>query len=291
MLIRKKAIKIQERLGMRLGVVDGTSSRPIVKNLSDVTVALNDLYRVGLRAFVLPKELFEGIANHQDIYTTHYSNLLKIRDMAKKFNIELSIRHDQLTDQPDDMLKTIANVANIMDCRNYIINPSFYSKIMPPDQALRLAVYKINEMTTHLRVKVKMGVEVTPMRNEVGSFDDIIDIVKRTHGTEPVINWGHAHAREGGAYETQKDFNLAITKMRQSLGMEWMKRAYFIFSGVQYNRDGLVKYLPLRKSNMKLDYLIREIMSYDMKGTLVIQDPERENFIADMLEELADMVR
>ncbi len=291
MLVRKKALKIQERLGMRLGIIDGTSSRPIVKNVADVSLALNDLYRVGLRSFILPKELFAKIETVQDIYTVHYGDLLKIRDLAKKMNIELAIRHTLLDDQPDEMLKILANVANIMDCRTFIVNPSFYSKIMPRDQALRLAVYKINELMTSLRVKVRMGIEVTSKPGDVGSIEDVIDIVKRTHNTEPIINWGHAHAREGGAFHSQSDIHMVIEHIRSALGNEWMKNALFIFGGVQYNRQGLVKYVPLRKADMRLELLVREIMGYDIRGTLIIQDPEHENSIQEMLEELGDMVR
>jgi len=81
-----------------------------------------------------------------------------------------------------------------MDCRSFIIHPTFYSR-MPHEQALKLAVYKINEITTNLRVKAKIGIETTGRNDQVGSLEDVIDIVKRTHGTEPVINWAHLHAR------------------------------------------------------------------------------------------------
>ncbi|MEM5872098.1 MAG: hypothetical protein QW051_04455, partial [Candidatus Aenigmatarchaeota archaeon] len=61
MLIRKKSLKIQERLGMRIGVAYGSSKIPNIKNTNDALIVLEDLYRSGLRALLLPRQLFEKI--------------------------------------------------------------------------------------------------------------------------------------------------------------------------------------------------------------------------------------
>src|SRR3989338_339081 len=141
MMIRKKALKIQERLGMRLGIAYGLNKTPVVRTTTQALAALEDMYKIGLKAFVLPKELFFAIHSASDLYKTEYGNLLKIRDEAKKYNIELSVRHDALPAEPDEALRTFATISSVMDCRTFIVNPAFYSRIMPKDQALRLAVY------------------------------------------------------------------------------------------------------------------------------------------------------
>ena len=189
------------------------------------------------------------------------------------------------------MLKTFASIASVMDCRLLAIHPSFYSGFMPKDQALRLAVHKINEVTGSLRSKVKIGIETTGKINEVGSVEDVIEIVKRTTNTEPVINWGHTHARGSGALRTQKDFADVLNSVRQELGSGWLSNAYFFFSGFSYGPSGMLKALPLKKSDIKLDHLVREVMALDIKGTLILEDPQKEKVVLGMLEELADMVR
>jgi deoxyribonuclease-4 len=293
MLIRKKALKIQERLGMRIGIAHGTSKLPLTRNTNDVLTILRELYKIGLKAFVLPPELFSGIKTTSDLYKTHYGNLLKIKDIANKSNIELSIHNPRLPEDPvalDETLKTFSAITSIMDCRALIIHPTFY-KMMPQDQALKLVVYKINEIVTGARANISIGIETTGRMNEVGSLEDVIDIVKRTRSTEPVINWAHIHARGSGALRTQNDFKVILDKVRSNIGPAWLQGAYFFFSGVSYGPSGEIKHIPLEKADINLEYLIREVMSLNIRGTLIFEDPGRDKFILDMLDTLADMVR
>lgn len=291
MMIRKKALKIQERLGMRLGISYGTSRTPVVKTTAQALGVLRDLYKIGLKAFVLPKELFFAIQSASDLYKTEYGNLLKIRDEAKRYNIELSVRHDSLPPEPDDALRTFATISSVMDCRTFIINPSFYSKIMPPDQALRLGVYKINEIVSSLRAEGKIALETTGRMDEVGSLEDVLDMVKRTQSTEPALNWGNIHARGAGALRSQRDFELVLNQVRSAIGSRWFEQAYFFFSGASYGPSGLTRVVPIERADINLEHMIKASMGMNVKGTLILDDPEKERFILRNLDSLADMVR
>lgn len=290
MLIRKKVLKIQERLGMRLGIKDGTTKIPIARNPRQIMDVLEELYRVGLKAFVLPKELFSGISTSSDLYKEHYGELLKIKELASKYNIELSLHHSALTDMPDDQMKAFSDIVSIMDARIFTIHPSFYSR-MPQAQALKLVVYKINEIVTGENFKAKIGIETTGKTSEVGSLEDVIDIVKRTQHTEPVLNWAHIHARHAGALRDQRDYRAILDKVRAELGTRWLENAFMFFSGVSYGPSGEIKHIPLDNSDISLEYLIRELMGLSVRGTLIIEDPDREKFILQHLEEISDMVR
>ena len=61
MLTRKKSLKIQDRLGMRIGIAYGTYKKPTAKTTNDVLEVLSDLYQSGFKAFVVAPELFEKI--------------------------------------------------------------------------------------------------------------------------------------------------------------------------------------------------------------------------------------
>ncbi|MFH1978583.1 MAG: hypothetical protein ABIJ92_04630 [Candidatus Aenigmatarchaeota archaeon] len=293
MIIRKKTLKIQERLGMRLGIAHGTSKIPVVKTVEDALEVLKELYRIGLKAFVLPYDLFKNVKTSTDLYKVHYGNLLKIKELANKFNIELSIHVTKFPDNPeqlDEMLKILVTITSIMDCRILILPPTFYT-MMPRDQAQKLVVYKINEIITGERTTTTIGIETTGKTNEVGSLEDVIDIVKRTQSTEPVINWAHVHARGAGALRVQNDFKQILNEVRASIGQQWLNSAYFFFSGVSYGPSGMTRTIPLSKSDLNLEYLIRESMSLNTKGTLIIDDPDKDKYILGILDKLADMVR
>lgn len=292
MLIRKKSLKIQERLGMRIGVAYGSARTPIIKNPVEALSVLEDIYKVGFKALLLPKELFKDIKNMSDLYKEHYTNLLKIKTIASKYNIELAIHNSSLPEEPqlDEELKIFCNVANVMDARSLIIHPSFYSR-MPQEQALRLVVYKVNEIVNELRIRTKIGIETTGRLNELGSVEDVIDMVKRTTRTEPILNWAHIHARSSGALTSEDDFRRILDKVRSEVGQYWLKEAYFIFSGVSYGPSGAIEHKPIVSSNMKLEHLIKSIQSLNIKGTLIFETPNREQDILEMLQELGDMVR
>jgi deoxyribonuclease-4 len=289
-LIRKKMLKIQDRLGMRIGIEYGTEAIPIANTTPKVIDVLNELYKLGLKAFILPKEYLSGIKTPSDLYKEHYGDLLKIKDLASKFNIQLAVQYPKLPDPPDDVLKTFCAISTIMGCRTFIIQPDFYS-MMPQDQALRLAVYKINEIMTNLREDIKMGIETTGKTNQIGSIEDVIDIVKRTEKTEPIINWAHIHARGSGGLRGEQDYASVLTKMRQNIGPYVFQNAYFLFSGISYGPSGEIRHVPLENSDMSLAHLIKGIMSFNVKGTLIFEDPNKDRFILNNMERLGDLVR
>jgi len=292
MLTRKKSLKIQERLGMRIGVAYGSSRIPIIKTPQQALEVLEDLYKIGFRALLIPKELFADIKNISDLYKEHYTNLLKIKTIASKYNIELAIHNHSLPEEPylDEELKIFSNIANVMDARSLIIHPTFYSR-MPQDQALKLVVYKINETVNELRIKTRIGLETTGRLSELGSVEDVIDMVKRTTRTEPILNWAHIHARSSGAITSEEDFRRILDKVRSEVGQYWLKEAYFIFSGISYGPSGALHHRSVATSDMKLEHLIKSIQSLNVKGTLIFETPSREKDILDILQELGDMVR
>jgi len=290
MLTRKKALKIQERLGMNIGVSYGVSAIPVVRNIDQALEALRELYKVGFRALVLPKELFSQIKGTTDLYKDHYGDLLRLKNIAKKFGIELSLHDSRLPDLPDENLRLFSTIASVMDCRIFTIHPNFYRNV-PQEQALRLVIHKINEITGELRVKSKIGIETTGRPGELGSIENVVSICRKTTGTEPVINWAHVHARSAGYLRSQDDFKKIIEVVRQGIGQQWLRDAYFFFSGVKYGPSGEISHMSFVHSDMKLENLIRSVLSYGIKGTLIFDEPEREKNIIDTLDEIGDMVR
>ena len=290
MLIRKKALKIQERLSMRLGIMYGISSMPVVKNVEQTLHVLRELYKIGMKAFVLPKELFSGIVTSADLYKGSYGDLLKIKEMAQKFNIELALHLPDLPENPDEMLKVFCNICNIMDCRTLIVNPSIYRN-MPQDQSVRLSVYKINEIMTSMRTQNKMGIETTGKISEVGSLEQVVDIVKRTKGTEVILNWAHIHARGSGALRTEDDFRKVLSYVTNEVGRSWLDNSYFLFSGISYGPSGEIRHIPLSRADISLKDMVRQAVSFGARGTLMFEDPDKEKLLLRILDELGDMAR
>lgn len=281
---------MQDRLGMKIGVTYGVSTIPIVKTIDQALEALRELYKVGFRALVLPPELFANIQDTTELYKEYYGDLLRLKNIAKKFGIELSLRQTDFGDMPENKLRLFSTISSVMDCRTFAIHPNFYSR-MPQQQALKLVVYKINEIVNELRVKAKIGIENTGRVGELGSIEDVIEICKRTTNTEPVINWAHIHARGAGYLKTQDNFRSVVDQLNRGIGQAWMRDAYFFFSGIKYGPSGELGHMSFIGSDLKLEHLIRTALSYGITGTIIFEEPEREKRIVDILDQLGDMVR
>jgi deoxyribonuclease-4 len=290
MMVRKKMLKIQERLGMRIGISGGTSKTPVVKNTQKLLEVLEELYRIGLRAFVIPRDYFSDIDSSTDLYKTKYGDLIKVKEIAAKYGIELSIAYPDLPEKNDEILRTFCTIGTVMDARTFMVQPTFFPR-MPPEQAIRLIVHKLNDVTNTMRLKFKIGIETTGKMSQVGTVEDVLEIVDRTSGTEPILNWAHIHGRGSGAMRSQADFKRIIEKARAVGGGGWTDSAYMMFSGVKYGPSGEVGHIPLDKSDINLEFLIREVMGANLRGTLIFEDPDKEKWIVKNMEKLADMVR
>ena len=290
MLVRKKLLKIQERLGMRVGIVGGTKRNPDPRTTAEVLDVLKDLYAVGVKAYVLPTGYFSRIIGSTDLYKEYYGELLRIKEQASKYNIELLLRYPDLGEQPDETIKRFATISSIMDARAFVFRPDFYRNV-PSSQALKLVVYKLNELAGNLNVKVNLGLETTGRMYELGTVEDLTDIIKRTQSTEIVLNWGALHARGAGTFRTSADFRNLLQKLREGIGSQWMQNALYIVSAYMYGASGAVRQIPLEKSDLNISDLIMETMAFGIKGTFLIDDPEKEQWILRSLDKLADMVR
>ena len=110
-------------------------------------------------------------------------------------------------------------------------------------------------------VSAKIGIENTGRTSEVGSFEQMIDIVKRTTGTEPIINWAHIHARGSGSLTTKDDFDRIMQTMRREFGLGWTEKAFFLFSGASYGPSGFIRQIPIGRSDMNLEHTQASTMS------------------------------
>lgn len=292
MIIRKKMLKIQERLKMRIGVAYGTYKKNVCTSYSDVIETIEELYRVGFKAFMIPHNVFTNISSITELYKEHYTDILRMKNLASKYNIELSMHVSRFPEEPylTERLRIYFNISNVCDMRILCLHPIFYP-MMPKDQALKLVSYKINEIVNEIAFKSKIGIENTGRIYELGSLEDIVEIHRRTHHTEPVINFAHLHARSCGGMQTVNDFKKAIEFVSKQSRHNFVRNAFTIFSGITYNPSGEIEHVSLRESDMNLETFIKVVMGMNIKGTLIFQLPEREKELVDMIDDLSFIVR
>ena len=140
-----------------------------------------------------------------------------------------------------ERLLACATAADWMDAHVVVFHPGFYGK-KPPQEALELCVKALSEVVESMRslqiTTVHLGPETTGKLSQFGSLDEVLTLCERVELTEPVIDWAHIHAREGGKMKTINDFRKALDTIEKRLGTDAMKNLHCHYTHVEFTAKG-----------------------------------------------------
>lgn len=74
--------------------------------------------------------------------------------------------------------------------------------------------------------------------SQLGSLDEIISICESYESIIPCIDFGHLHARDRGAMNTEEDFSKILDIMEKRLGKQRIQNFHIHFSRIQYTDAG-----------------------------------------------------
>jgi deoxyribonuclease-4 len=98
------------------------------------------------------------------------------------------------------------------------------------------------------RNRVVIGLETMGKRGQWGTLDEIHQVMERVEGVQPVVDFAHLHARDGGALRGEKDFRAVLDRYDQRP----TERMHCHFSGIEFGGSGERNHLPL--SSRSPDY-------------------------------------
>lgn len=171
-----------------------------------------------------------------------------------------------------------ATAADWMGAHLVVFHPGFYGK-RPPKEALELCVKAMNDVVESMRslgiAKVKLGPETTGKPSQLGSLDEVLTLCKRVDSTEPVIDWAHIHAREGGRIKTASDFRVVTNEIEKRLGSDAVRNLHCHFTRVEFTGKGEkchhildeVEYGP------NFQHLAALIAELDLKPVIISESP------------------
>ncbi len=300
---RKKNVKIQERCDISLGLKDGFKSwKPLETNeYSRVSETLKMVYRYGFRAFAAPESIMHKnnqVISMSNIYKDVYTGLLGINRTAKKYKIGLSLHSNIELFHPDaasrektrEAIRVFCHAAHILDARMFVVRPGSLGS-MYEREAIRNIIQELTSIAESLKVEVPIGIQTSGRLREIGSLDHVIEIVKKTQQTELVLNFGNIHARSSGGLRTQADFAAVFDEVERKLGADHLKNPVIYFSTPSYGPSGLIDYVPMAKSDLKFDYLVKELTERGIHGTVIIDTPEKEMDILKCVKILDEHAR
>lgn len=141
----------------------------------------------------------------------------------------------------EERVLACARAADWMSAHVVVFHPGFYGK-RSPQEALELCVKAMREVVESMRslqiTGVHLGPETTGRVSQLGSLDEVLTLCERVEMTEPVIDWAHIHAREGGKMKTADDFRKALETIEKRLGTDAMKNLHCHYTVVEFTAKG-----------------------------------------------------
>jgi len=190
-----------------------------------------------------------------------------------------------------------ATAANWMGAHVVVFHPGFYGK-GSPREALESCVKAMGEVVESMRslqiTKVHLGPETTGKPSQFGSLDEVLTLCERVELTEPVIDWAHIHARDGGKMKTINDFREALNEIEKRLGTDITKNLHCHYTLVEFTGKGekrhhIMDEVEYGPSFEPLATLIAEL---DLKPVIISESPvldvdaqKMRNIVLKKLEE------
>ncbi len=88
------------------------------------------------------------------------------------------------------------------------------------------------------------------------------------------MDFAHWHAR--GNFNSYGEFSGLLKEIEKKLGRAGLDNVHFHVSGIEYNKSGERRHLPLRASDLKYEELFRAFKDFDLKGTVICESPNPE---------------
>lgn len=173
------------------------------------------------------------------------------RALAEKYNIMLTMHapyYISLASLKEDVverskleIKKAYELASWLGVRRIIFHPGGgYGKTESDrKEGLKRLIDALNSIKKDLDTKnIKIYPEIGGKVNQLGSLDEIIEIVKNVDYARPCIDLAHLHARELGSMTSKEKIMDVLKKIEKELGRDILEETHFHVYPVDYTEKG-----------------------------------------------------
>jgi len=205
---------------------------------------------------------------------------------AKKHDIRLSMHgsyfinlagKDDVVSASKERLIAGAIAADWMNAYVIVFHTGFYGKL-EKSYAFNACVKALKEVSQTIKdmgLKVKLGPETMGRKFQVGSMDEIMTICQEVENTQLVVDWGHLHARNLGAFKKIDDIRAIAEKIETTLGSAALQNMHCHFSKIEFTSQGERKHHPLDELRYgpEFELLAKTIVDFKMHPTIICETP------------------
>ncbi len=263
----------ERREGLRFGTVGS----PQTASLSGTPAAIRHIKELQLHhleiAWVQSVRVTDETCTQIKNASTQSSVTLSVH---APYFINLNSQTTELMEKSDARLLAAIRRGCLAGATDIIFHPGSYHS-QPPEQVYERAKEKMIEITGIIREE---GLDVT-VRPETmgksamfGDLDELLQLSRDVPGVLPCIDWAHLHARRGdGSFNSYDEFADALTRVRDVLGVEGLKRSHFHLSGIDYGAKGERAHLPLNEADLRYRELLQAFVDFGVEGVVAVEAP------------------
>ncbi|ENN96799.1 hypothetical protein J422_00060 [Methanocaldococcus villosus KIN24-T80] len=159
--------------------------------------------------------------------------------------------------------------------RNLVFHPGYYLKKSKDE------TYKnIRDNIKLILEKIDKNISLRPeTAGKIYQFGDIDEILNLCHELNilPCIDFSHIYARSRGKVNSYDDFYKILEKVEDMLGKEAIKDMHIHLTGIEFNKSGEVKHLPLEESDFNYKDVLKALKDFEAEGTVICESPLLED--------------
>ncbi|MCD6491445.1 MAG: TIM barrel protein [Candidatus Korarchaeota archaeon] len=210
----------------------------------------------------------------------------KIREEAKKNKIILSLhapyainfaseKENVIEDSKKRLLDAL-RLAHWLNARIVVFHPGYYGK-RSPQEALKLLIEGLKSVYKNAKkegLSPLIGPETMGKLSQLGSLDEIIEVVKEIPQSAPVIDFAHLFARTKGKIRERRDYEKILSLIEDELGSKYLDGLHIHFSKMEYGDKGERKHLPFgQKAGPPFLPLAELLIDYGIEATIISESP------------------
>ena len=180
--------------------------------------------------------------------------LYKIGKAAKEQGVKMSFHTPYFISlsgiEEEKRLKSIKYIADSLDAAyalgaNTIVVHTGSAAKISREEAMRLCADTISKTLSSVDTRgIRIGLETMGKKNQLGTLDEVIELVKMSDELVPVVDFGHLNAREcGGVFNSADDYRRVFDKIANAKGGEVAKNLHCHFSMIEWTASGEKKHL------------------------------------------------
>jgi deoxyribonuclease IV len=213
------------------------------------------------------------------------ADLEQTRNLARALDVDLTLHAPYYVDffgstdareQSTRQIEWSGVLAHGLGARLAVTHLGFYG---PGNRAD--SVQALTEIVTDLsgwlarftKGKVRLGIEPSGHPDVFGSREEVLELVRKTKGTVPVLNLPHLAARERTSFEDPEDLDPVVREFVKATDGP----LYLTFSGVEFYGPGEFRLTPIKRGLVRFDPLAELLAERDFDVSVISCSPLLEH--------------